>query len=115
MIGNKPSGNLKVTKKPAQRVKHVPQRTCVGCREVLPKRQMVRIVRTAEGVRVDPSGKVAGRGAYLHDQRECWVRGLRGALANALKAELTAEDRARLEDFINTLPRHDAGTSEKSM
>jgi predicted RNA-binding protein YlxR (DUF448 family) len=67
---------------------------------------MVRIVRTTEGVRIDPTGKLAGRGAYLHDRRECWVRGLRGALANALKAELTAEDRAQLENFMSTLP-HD--------
>ena len=66
---------------------------------------MVRIVRTAEGVRVDPTGKLPGRGAYLHNQRECWERGLRGALTHALKAELTAEDRARLEDFIITLPQ----------
>jgi len=80
----------------------------VGCREVLPKRQMLRIVRTTEGVRVDPSGKLAGRGAYLHDQRECWVLGMRGALAHALKAELTAEDRTQLEDFMNTLPKQDA-------
>ena len=96
-----------MTKKPAQRVKHVPQRTCVGCREVLPKRQMVRIVRTADGVRVDPTSKVAGRGAYLHDQRECWERGMKGALAHALKAELTVEDRDRLEDFMKTLPQDD--------
>jgi predicted RNA-binding protein YlxR (DUF448 family) len=52
---------------------------------------MMRIVRTAEGVRVDPTGKKPGRGAYLHDRRECWERGLRGALAHALKAEFTAE------------------------
>ncbi|HET7142555.1 MAG TPA: YlxR family protein [Anaerolineales bacterium] len=96
-----------MTKKPAQRVKHIPQRTCVGCREQLPKRQMVRIVRTGDGVRVDPTGKLAGRGAYLHDQRDCWERGMRGALAHALKAELTAEDRAQLENFIITLPQHD--------
>ena len=64
------------------------------------------------GVRVDPSGKLAGRGAYLHDKRDCWVRGMRGALTHALKAELTAEDRARLEEFMNTLPTHDeAGTN----
>ena len=68
---------------------------------------MVRIVRTSDGVRVDPSGKLAGRGAYLHDQHECWERGMRGALAHALKAELTAEDRAQLENFITTLPQHD--------
>jgi predicted RNA-binding protein YlxR (DUF448 family) len=93
-----------VTKKPVQRVKHVPQRTCVGCREVLPKRKMVRIVRTAGGVQVDPTSKLAGRGAYLHDRRECWERGLRGPLAHALKTTLTSDERARLEDFMNTLP-----------
>lgn len=73
---------------------------------------MVRIVRTDNGVQIDPTGKVAGRGAYLHDQRECWVRGMKGALAHALKAELTAEDRARLEDFIKTLPHHDVETNK---
>jgi len=103
---------MKVKKKPVQRLKHIPQRTCVGCREVLPKRQMVRVVRTADGVRVDPTGKLAGRGAYLHDRRECWVRGLRGALANALKAELTAEDRGQLESFMITLPQDEAGTNK---
>jgi len=70
---------------------------------------MVRIVRAADGVRVDPVGKVAGRGAYLHDKRECWVRGMKGALANALKTELTAEDRARLEEFMKTLPAETNG------
>ena len=100
-----------MAKKPVQRVKHVPQRTCVGCREVLPKRTMIRVVRTAEGVRVDPTGKLAGRGAYLHDRRECWERGLKGALANALKATLTAEERALLEEFMNTLPEG-AGVGE---
>lgn len=93
-----------MVKKPVQRVKHIPQRTCVGCREILSKRQLLRIVRTAEGVRVDPTGKLAGRGAYLHDKRSCWVRGLKGGLAHALKTEISAEDRARLEEFMNTLP-----------
>jgi predicted RNA-binding protein YlxR (DUF448 family) len=96
---------MKVSKKPVQRVKHVPQRTCVGCREVLPKRQMVRIVKTADGVQVDPTGKNPGRGAYLHDRRECWERGLKGALGHALKAALTPADRARLEEFMSALPQ----------
>jgi len=93
-----------MSKKPVQRVKHVPQRTCVGCREVLPKRKMIRIVRTTEGVQVDPTSKMAGRGAYLHDRRECWERGLKGALGNALKATLTTDERAKLEEFMNALP-----------
>jgi len=97
-----------VKKKPVQRVKHVPQRTCVGCREVLSKRRMIRVVRTAEGIRLDPTGKLAGRGAYLHDRRECWERGLKGALAHALKAELTPDDRGELEKFMNTLPNEEA-------
>ncbi len=96
---------MDVTKKPVGRVKHIPQRTCVGCREVLPKRQMFRIVRTADGVYVDPSGKLAGRGAYLHDRLSCWTRGLKGALAHALKTSLSRDDLARLSEVMNTLPQ----------
>jgi uncharacterized protein len=95
---------MKVSKKPVQRVKHVPQRTCVGCREVLPKRRLIRLVRTAEGVQVDPTGKLAGRGAYLHDRRECWERAFKGPLAHALKTNLSVDDRKRLEEFMHTLP-----------
>lgn len=53
---------------------------------------------------MDLTGKLAGRGAYLHDRRSCWERGLKGALAHALKAELTTDERERLQDFIETLP-----------
>ena len=76
----------------------------MGCREVLPKRKMVRIVRTVDGVQIDPTGKLAGRGAYLHDRRECWERGLKGPLGHALKTPLRQDDRTRLEEFMNTLP-----------
>jgi predicted RNA-binding protein YlxR (DUF448 family) len=65
---------------------------------------MVRIVRTVDGVQIDPTGKLPGRGAYLHDRRECWERGLKGALGHALKTSLTQDDRARLEEFMSTLP-----------
>ena len=92
-----------MTKKPVRRVKHVPQRTCVGCRETLPKRALIRVVRTTEGVRVDPTGKLAGRGAYLHDKQSCWERGLKGPLAHALKTELSDQDREQLKAFMNTL------------
>jgi predicted RNA-binding protein YlxR (DUF448 family) len=88
----------------ASRRKHVPQRTCVGCRSVLPKRTLIRIVRGLEGVHVDLTGKSPGRGAYLHDQRICWERGLKGALANALRTELSVEDRDRLIAYLQTLP-----------
>ncbi len=86
------------------RRKHVPQRTCVGCRQVLAKRALIRVVRGPDGVRIDPSGKAAGRGAYLHDQRSCWRVGLDGALAHALRTEITSEARQALTDFADRLP-----------
>jgi len=88
--------------------KHVPQRTCVGCRTVLTKRALVRIVRQPDGVVIDPSGKMNGRGAYVHDRKSCWERSLKGALASALKVSLTAEDRQRLENYMSNLPEESA-------
>jgi hypothetical protein len=76
----------------------------VGCRLVLPKRSLVRIVRQPGGVIIDPSGKAPGRGAYLHNVPSCWEKGLKGALAHALRTELTDADRARLKEFLATLP-----------
>lgn len=90
--------------KSVSRRKHVPQRTCVGCRQVLSKRALIRVVRGPDGVRVDPGGKAPGRGAYLHDQRSCWQAGLRGALAHALRTELSPEAHQALMDFANSLP-----------
>ena len=92
-----------MTGKPAIRVKHVPQRTCVGCRTTLPKRSLIRLVRQPDGVQIDPTGKLAGRGAYLHNSRSCWEKGLKGPLPHALKVELTAADVERLRQFMATL------------
>jgi len=82
----------------------VPQRTCVGCRLTLPKRSLIRVVRRPDGVHIDPTGKQAGRGAYLHNARSCWEHGLKGALAYALKTELTVDDLSRLTSFLDSLP-----------
>ncbi|MDP6606575.1 MAG: YlxR family protein [Dehalococcoidia bacterium] len=64
-----------------------PQRTCVACRRSRDRRDLVRLVRTAEGeIDVDERGREPGRGAYLCAERECWDRALSGAaLANALR------------------------------
>jgi predicted RNA-binding protein YlxR (DUF448 family) len=97
------------------RRKHVPQRTCVGCREVLPKRELIRIVRSPDGVVIDPKGKISGRGAYLHNRRSCWERGLKGALANALKIELFDEDREKLLVFMASLREGDSTQDRKEL
>lgn len=101
-----------MTNKKSTRRKHVPQRTCIGCRRVEPKRTLIRLVRTAEGVQIDPAGKMAGRGAYLHDLQTCWQRGLEGRLAHALKTEISAENMAVLKEFMHTLPLEGPEKSE---
>jgi uncharacterized protein len=76
------------------RPRHVPQRTCVACRQGKAKRELVRVVRTTSGaVRVDPTGKQSGRGAYLCQSPDCWSSALhRGVLPRALKLETLPED-----------------------
>jgi len=64
----------------------------------------MRIVRTPEGVKHDPTGKAAGRGAYLHDQRSCWERAIKGSLAQALKTELSKMDMNQLKKIMENLP-----------
>ena len=96
--------------------KHIPQRTCVACRAVRGKRELLRVVRTAENrVEADPTGKKAGRGAYLCRARECWetVVSAPGRLENALKLEMPIrpEDLARLREFAATLPSRETVTA----
>ncbi len=84
-----------------QRRKHIPQRTCIGCRRKLDKRQLTRVVRTPEeGVMVDPGGKRNGRGAYLCDDRACWQKALSSRLLDkALMTELSDAEKARLASY----------------
>ncbi len=93
-----------MAKKAQKRIKHVPQRTCIGCRSVLSKRELIRIVRTEKGVFVDPTGKAAGRGAYVHALRSCWEQAIKGPINAALRIELTAADRGKLLEFMATIP-----------
>ncbi len=90
--------------KQPRRVKHVPQRTCIACRKVQAKTTLVRLVRTTEGVYPDPTGKLAGRGAYLHTKRECWESGITHSLPNALRTTLSDKDRQRLTQYFESLP-----------
>ena len=54
------------------KTKSVPMRTCIACRELKPKKEMLRVVKNAAGeISVDPTGKVAGRGAYICSAEAC--------------------------------------------
>jgi predicted RNA-binding protein YlxR (DUF448 family) len=87
------------------RQKHIPQRTCIGCGQVQPKRQLIRVVRTASGkVEVDPTGKKSGRGAYVCNKRECWEKALAKSVLNrTLKVEIDSENREELLRYANRL------------
>jgi len=61
-------------------------------------------VRTSEGILIDQTGKIPGRGAYLHDNRSCWETGLKNILARALKTELSPDDLERLTAYMTSLP-----------
>ena len=88
------------------RPKHIPVRTCIACRRTDAKRGLFRLVRAADGhVAVDPTGKRAGRGAYLCHDPACWEQALkRRGLERALRVDtLQPEDRAALEQIAQKL------------
>jgi len=66
---------------------------------------MVRVIRTPEGsVTADPTGKSAGRGAYLCAKVECWETGLKkGRLERSLKVAISASDAAGLREYAGNL------------
>ncbi len=88
----------------AKRPKHVPQRTCVGCHEIQAKRTLIRVVRTDTGIVIDPTSKLAGRGAYIHNLNSCWQAAIKGKLAGALKTEITDQEREMLINYMKGLP-----------
>ena len=78
--------------------RHPPLRLCLGCGQQRPKRELLRVVRTPEGeVRLDPGGKLNGRGAYVCPDKECLQKALRSQrLGRALDVEVPAETVALL-------------------
>lgn len=78
--------------------KKIPIRRCVGCGEGKPKRELIRVVRTAEGeISLDPTGKKAGRGAYLCRAAACLAKAQKKkSLARAFAAPIPDEVYERL-------------------
>ena len=80
--------------------KKIPMRMCVGCREMKPKKELLRAVRSPEGqVSLDTTGKKPGRGAYCCYNAECLRRALKqGQLDRQLEVKLTDEVNAQLTE-----------------
>lgn len=82
-----------------QKVKKIPQRQCVGCREMKEKRELIRVVRSPEGeIALDFKGKLPGRGAYVCPQEECLRRARKAkALERAFETAIAPEVYEALE------------------
>ncbi len=77
--------------------KKIPLRICLGCREKIPKKDLVRLVRTPDNeVVLDMTGKKPGRGAYLCPREECFKKAVKGKrlernLQQPISSRLTAD------------------------
>ena len=88
--------------------KSIPMRQCVGCREMRPKRELVRVVKGPEGgISLDFRGKAPGRGAYLCPNAECLSKAIRSkALERAFSCQIPQEI------YDSLVERMEAGDSE---
>jgi predicted RNA-binding protein YlxR (DUF448 family) len=84
--------------------RRIPRRMCIACRESDGKRELIRLVRLADQVVLDETGKRAGRGAYVHPQISCWERALAGSLLQkALRTKIGAENLESLSASVSEL------------
>ncbi|CAH8710227.1 YlxR family protein [Paenibacillus thiaminolyticus] len=94
------------------RTRKVPLRKCVACQEMMPKKELIRVVRTPEEeVLIDLTGKKSGRGAYLCGKLSCFKlahksRALDRALKHQVQPEIyeqLAQDFIKVEDEFNAM------------
>ena len=82
--------------------KKVPERRCVGCQGTFPKRDLLRVLRSPEGViSIDFTGKKGGRGAYLCKNEACFKKARKsGIIHRALECEISEEIYDELEKEV---------------
>ncbi len=81
-------------------MRKIPMRTCVVTREKLPKSELIRVVRSVDGVIVDPTGKVNGRGAYLKIDKDVFEKAKKSKI---LDRQLEAQVGTEVFDELNKL------------
>ena len=79
--------------------KKIPMRQCLGCREMKPKRELIRVVKNRDGaISLDFGGKAPGRGAYICPQKECLKKAIKSkALDRAFGAQVPEDIYSNLE------------------
>ncbi len=90
--------------------KAFPQRSCIGCRSVKDKNQLLRIVRSTEGdFRVDLTGRAKGRGAYLCPQEACLNQAVKkGAFSKSFRQTMDPVIRDALIEEIRRIEKQDS-------
>ena len=85
--------------------KKLPMRQCLGCREMKPKRQLIRAVKSPEGeVSLDFNGKKPGRGAYVCPSSDCLKRAIKTrAMSRAFGVEIPQSVYSALEEQMEDL------------
>lgn len=86
-------------------VKKIPLRQCIGCKEMKSKKEMIRILRTAEGnILIDATGRKNGRGAYLCSSKECLKKAIKTkGLDRSFKMEIPQNVYEELEKEMEML------------
>lgn len=84
------------------KTRKTPMRMCLGCREMFPKKDLIRIVHTPDGeVLADPTGKKPGRGAYICNRAECLHKAIKSKqIERAFACQVSDEIREGLEKCI---------------
>ena len=87
--------------------KKIPMRQCIGCGEMKPKKEMIRVIKTAEDeIMLDATGRKNGRGAYLCPSMECLKKAVKGkGLERSFKMAIPKEVYETLEKEMEELGR----------
>lgn len=85
------------------KVKKIPQRMCIGCQTMKPKKELIRVVKNAEGnIKVDLTGKSPGRGAYICKSSECLEKAIKQKrFEKAFETSISEEIYNGLRDELN--------------
>ena len=90
-------------------VKKIPLRQCIGCGEMKSKKEMIRVIKTAEGeILLDATGRKNGRGAYLCPSMECFKKAVKGrGLERSFKMAIPREVSETLEKEMEEIDRQE--------
>ena len=90
-------------------VKKIPLRQCIGCGEMKSKKEMIRVIKTAEDqILLDATGRKNGRGAYLCQSMECFKKAVKGrGLERSFKMAIPREVYETLEKEMEEIDRQE--------